>query len=244
MTISEQHTVTLDGRSISYALRRSNKARYARLEVGSESGLTVIIPARYQIDRVRLFLVRKHRWITEKLGKYGYINSAQMQPTLKPGDTVPFLGKSMRIETRESPNCAGDVFLNRQTLVVSVSPGNFRISIALEKWYREEAKKKIRVMVDGLCGRMGLSYNRLTLKGQKSIWGSCSPRHNLNFNWRLMMTPEPVIEYVLIHELAHLKEMNHSPRFWKIVEQYCPCWRDHRRWLREHARDLSRTLAA
>jgi predicted metal-dependent hydrolase len=244
MTTSEQHSVLLDGCSVHYTLKRSNRARYGRLEVGSESGLTVVVPAGYKIDRVRLFILPKHRWITEKLGKYGYLESTQKQQGLKPGDSLPYLGRNMRIETRESPDHAGDVRLCQQSLVVSVSPGNARINMALEKWYRDEAEKKIRIMVDGLCGRMGLSYNRVKLKGQRTIWGSCSPRHNLNFNWRLVMTPEPVIEYVLVHELAHLREMNHSPRFWKIVEQYCPRWREHRRWLREHAHDLSHTLAA
>jgi predicted metal-dependent hydrolase len=91
---------------------------------------------------------------------------------------------------------------------------------------------------------MGVSHNEIRLKGHRSLWGSCSRTRNLNFNWRLVMTPIPVIEYVVIHELAHLKEMNHSPRFWRIVESYCPEWRARRQWLTEHSQLLASTLAA
>ena len=89
---------------------------------------------------------------------------------------------------------------------------------------------------------MGLSYNRLIIKGQKTLWGSCSRKRNLNFNWRLMMALEPVIIYVVVHELAHLKFMNHSRKFWQLVEKYCPDWRQHRTWLRIHSTELNREL--
>jgi predicted metal-dependent hydrolase len=240
--LSEQHQFTINGRIVPYTLKRSTKAHFARLEVGSESGLTVVIPSTYQTQRVHLLLAKKQRWLTDKLGKYGHLELAGREPRVKAGDSVPYLGRNMKIETKENFETAGDVSMDEQSLVVSVRPGHSQISLALQKWYREEAQKKIGGMVEELSDRMNLTYNRVTLKGQKSIWGSCSCRHNLNFNWRLLMTPEPVIEYVLVHELAHLKEMNHSPKFWNIVERYCPDWKAHRKWLRDNAHDLAHTL--
>ena len=244
MTVSERRTFKINGRSIGYTLKRSNKARLARLEVGSESGLTVVVPAGYLEQKVQLLLTSKRRWIADKLGKYGYIESGRGEHRVQAGDSIPFLGRNIRIETKENAESAGNVCLGTEGIVVNVKPGHAQINVALEKWYREEAHRKITGMVEDLSARMGLTYNRVTLKGHRSIWGSCSKAHNLNFNWRLVMTPETIIEYFLVHELAHLREMNHSARFWTIVEKYCPDWRARRKWLRDHARELAHTIAA
>lgn len=91
---------------------------------------------------------------------------------------------------------------------------------------------------------MEVKHARITIRDQKTRWGSCSSRGNLNFNWRLVMAPPPIIDYVVIHELAHLIELSHSPRFWETVERYCPDHREHRRWLREHGPRLALLLTS
>ena len=87
-------------------------------------------------------------------------------------------------------------------------------------------------------GLMQVTFGGITVRDQKTRWGSCSARGNLNFNWRLILAPEPVLDYVVIHELAHRKEMNHSRRFWEIVEAVMPDYRNQRKWLREHGDQL------
>lgn len=242
MMTAQRRYATLDGLRVPYTFKRSSRARYVRIEVGSESGLTVVAPARRSLERVHQFIQQKQRWILEKLKKYGHVRSEKSPSQLKTGDTIPYLGRNMRIETRECSGRPEGVRLNRQGLVVSTAPGPNRVDLALEKWYRSEARKKISGMADEQCRVMGVTHNRITLKGHKSIWGSCSRKKNLNFNWRLMMAPEPVIRYVVIHEVAHLVEMNHSKRFWQIVERYCPDWHEHREWLRTHAAEINGTL--
>jgi predicted metal-dependent hydrolase len=88
--------------------------------------------------------------------------------------------------------------------------------------------------------RMGISYKRLSVKQQRTRWGSASAKRNLNFNRRLLWAPLEVLDYVIIHELAHLREMNHSKRFWRIVAEHCPAHKEHRRWLRTHGPGLMR----
>ena len=88
--------------------------------------------------------------------------------------------------------------------------------------------------------RMGVRYGRITVKDQKTLWGSCTRAGDLNFNWRLTLAPAPVLDYVVIHELCHLLEMNHSRRFWALVSRWCPEYRRHRRWLRANDRALRR----
>lgn len=201
-----------------------------------------MLPASYGRERARELVLKKRRWVVDKLGTLGPAGMQQRAP-LRTGDHLPYLGRSMRIETRESGAETGGVRLWEDRLVVWLAPGD-TLHLPLEKWYREQAKGKIEPMVNDLSRLMGLPYNRVTLKSQRTLWGSCSRKKNLNFNWRLIMTPEQVIEYVVIHELAHLRQMNHSPRFWQIVEKHCPGWREHRKWLREHSQELSRLLPA
>jgi predicted metal-dependent hydrolase len=113
------------------------------------------------------------------------------------------------------------------------------LNLILEWRYRTEAEKSIEDRVNQLCPQLGVSYNRLTIRGAKTRWGSCSKKRNLNFNWKLMMVPEPVIDCVIIDELAHLKEMNHSTNFWKLVGEHCPQWRRYRKWLKVHESKLA-----
>ena len=86
--------------------------------------------------------------------------------------------------------------------------------------------------------RMGISYGRITIRNQKTRWGSCSSVGNLNFNCTLVLAPPEVMDYVIIHELCHRKQMNHSPKFWAEVERFCPNHKTHRRWLKDHSKEL------
>jgi len=104
----------------------------------------------------------------------------------------------------------------------------------LEKWYRREAKAIILEKVNEFAKQMHVNYQEISIKDQKSRWGSCSSKKNLNFNWRIIMCPEPVCDYVIIHELCHLTHMNHSPNFWGLVEKYCPAYKQYKKWLKDN----------
>ena len=103
---------------------------------------------------------------------------------------------------------------------------------------KKEYKKKLRPVLEHRVAfyaeLMGVDYNRITVRDQKTRWGSCSARGNLNFNWKLILMPPEILDYVVVHELAHRLEMNHSARFWAQVERVLPDYRDRRRWLKEH----------
>lgn len=100
--------------------------------------------------------------------------------------------------------------------------------------YVEAARAIFNRKVKLFAEQMGVTYGRITIREQKTRWGSCSGKGNLNFNWRLILMPEPVLDYVVVHELAHRKEMNHSPRFYREVEQIMPDYREHQNWLRKN----------
>lgn len=112
------------------------------------------------------------------------------------------------------------------------------VQVPLVKWYRRRAQHYIISRTAYWSEKMGLSFNKIFIKDQDSRWGSCSSLRNLNFNWRIIMAPDEVIDYLLIHELAHLKEMNHSAAFWKLVSQYDPKYKLHRQWLKDNGKAI------
>ena len=108
----------------------------------------------------------------------------------------------------------------------------------LEKRYRQAAREYIPKRADYFAQRIGVSYERIRIAEQKTRWGSCSSRGTLSFNWKLMLAPPKVLDYVVVHELCHRKEMNHSPRFWKLVEEIIPDYKEYRKWLKENGNTL------
>jgi predicted metal-dependent hydrolase len=240
----EKRTTTINSQAITYTLRRSFKARRVRLEVSQRTGLTVIVPRSYSISRIPGLLKSKERWISRNLARFSQSQPLSAPRKLNRGDTVPYLGRDLELVKQE--NHHGDrVVLDGNKL--SISPDLFDNGLlepALEQWYRTEAAKLITERADKLSSEMGISYQRIVIRGQKTRWGSCSRKKNLSFNWKLIMAPGSVVEYVIIHELLHLKEMNHSKRFWELVARYCPSWRENKKWLKQHEADLTSKLCA
>lgn len=107
-----------------------------------------------------------------------------------------------------------------------------------EKELRKKAREKITELVKHYCLVYSLSYQKIFIKGHRSLWGSCSQKKNLNFNWRLILAPERILHYVVVHEVCHLREMNHSKNFWQLVELTVPEYRECRRWLIKNGRTL------
>jgi hypothetical protein len=103
---------------------------------------------------------------------------------------------------------------------------------ALERWYRRRARVEVAARLDAATRRAGTSYSRLTIRSQRTRWASCSSSGAMSFNWRLLLAPEPILDYVVEHEVAHLQVLDHSPRFWRLLASRCPEYREYERWLR------------
>jgi predicted metal-dependent hydrolase len=234
LTLVGKCDITLNGQTVSYSIKRSMIARHVRLEMCRETGLVVVIPKQYPIRQLPSLLQEKQRWVLRNLQKYREAETRAPRNEWARDNTLPYLGRHLELVQRQSDGGADNVKLEEELLVVSLAPTSNGPSSVLEGWYRSEAAKLIRSKADELGAQLGVTYGRLSIRGQRTRWGSCSPRGNLSFNWKLMMAPEAVIDYVVIHELAHLKEMNHSKRFWQLVAEHCTHWRKHKKWLRAH----------
>jgi predicted metal-dependent hydrolase len=109
---------------------------------------------------------------------------------------------------------------------------------ALERWYRRAARSEIAARLDRACEQAGLSYTRLTIRAQRTRWASCSRSGAMSFNWRLLLAPPEVLDYVVWHEVCHLQVLDHSPRFWALLARWCPDYRERSAWLRRHGQTL------
>ena len=132
------------------------------------------------------------------------------------------------------------VALRGGELRVALGPDT-RLEDALEAWYRRRAREEIAPRLDAAVARVGRSYTSLQIRGQRTRWASCSTSGAMSFNWRLLLAPPEILDYVIEHEVAHLDVQDHSDRFWDLLASRCPEWREHERWLRRHGHSLRLT---
>jgi len=238
-----KYDITLGGRTISYTLKRSSKARLIWLDIKRKTGLTVTVPQNYNIKFLHEYLNLNASWILRNISRYCTEMPSASATATRSVNTVSYLGKKLKITENHNACGLNAVTLEQNRLVVSLHSSGKNISAQeLQQWMRKQATRMINDKVAKFAEEMGLKYNRVVIRDQRSRWGSCSWLKNLNFNWRLIMAPEPVMDYVIIHELCHLKEMSHSPAFWELVARYCPHWHEHRDWLDNHCLEFKAQL--
>jgi hypothetical protein len=145
--------------------------------------------------------------------------------------TVPYLGRPLELVAEP-----GRTRAHRRGERLLVPAGDARP--ALERFYRRAARTEIRERLDRATALAGVPYSGLDIRAQRTRWASCSPSGRMSFNWRLMLAPEHVLDYVVWHEVCHLEVLDHSPRFWALLERYWPGYRDDRRWLARNGATL------
>ena len=144
---------------------------------------------------------------------------------------MPYLGETLHLRPER-----GRTRVHRRGDVLLVPAGEARP--ALERWYRRQARLEIAPRLDAATARAGTKYSGLTIRGQRTRWASCSSTGGMSFNWRLLLAPEAVLDYVVEHEVCHLEVMDHSPRFWTLMAARVPDWRAHSAWLRRYGSTL------
>jgi predicted metal-dependent hydrolase len=238
-----KYDITLNGQPVSYTLKRSSKARLIWLNIKRQTGLTITVPYCYNLKFLPEYLESNSKWILRNLAKHCHEVPDSSVTDIHPVNTISYLGKCLTVTQNRSSQGLTAVKMEQNELIISLntSAGN-PSSQELEHWLKVQATKLINDKVNIFSRQMGLIYNRVVIRDQRSRWGSCSCLKNLNFNWRLIMAPEPVLDYVIIHELCHLKEMSHSGSFWDLVARYCPQWHEHRNWLDNHCIELNTQL--
>jgi predicted metal-dependent hydrolase len=213
---------------ISYTVRRSERARRVRVMVDQVRGVEVVLPRR-AAEREAAAAIRELRpWIERRVAE---LERARAVVAAR-GDHVPYLGAALRLVVQP-----GRARAHRQGDELLVPDGAAQRP-AIERFYRRAAHLEVGSRLDRACAEVGASYSRLTIRGQRTRWASCSRSGAMSFNWRLLLAPEPVLDYVVWHEVCHLEVMDHSPRFWGLLAERWPGYEEQVRWLRRHGATL------
>jgi predicted metal-dependent hydrolase len=223
--------------SIAYRIRRSERARHARILVDA-GGVEVVVPRRFPLHEVEPFVEEKRAWIERTLRRMRETDAELPRARLEHGGQAGYLGELLRLAVRVDPGRRREhVARHGDELRVALPPGT-PLRDALERWYRRRARVEVAPRLDAACARAGTSYSGLQIRGQRTRWASCSSTGAMSFNWRLLLAPAEILDYVVEHEVAHLQLLDHSPRFWRLLAARCPDWREREAWLRRHGHAL------
>ena len=210
---------------------RNARARRYLLRLRPDGTARVTIPHGGSRAEARAFVERNRGWLEKQF----LLHQARprLAATWKVGSEIWFRGKLVRIESA----AIGDISFGLEILIVKDAAADLRP--AVEKHLRQIAARELPPRLLEFSARHQISVTRIVVRNQKSRWGSCSRRGTISLNWRLVQTPDFVCDYILLHELAHRRHMNHSDRFWSEVERLCPDFRTAEHWIKTH-RDFLR----
>ncbi len=211
-----------------YTVRRSSRARRVSVSVDPLGGVEVVLPTRCAEREAVAAIDELRPWIDRRLAEVARARAV----VCARGQTVPYLGELLRLVPER-----GRTRAHRHGDALRVPAGD-RQQPAIERFYRRAAAGEVGTRLDRACELAGTSYARLEIRSQRTRWASCSPRGTMSFNWRLLLAPEPVLDYVVWHEVCHLEVMDHSRRFWALLESRCPGYREQKRWLRVNGASL------
>jgi predicted metal-dependent hydrolase len=220
------------GRILPLRIVESDRARRLTLRIDADGrGLRVTVPPGIAGSEIERFLSRHQTWLEQRLAK------VPDRPHVRPGVKIPLRGVPHLI--RHEPT-RGTVTLSRDEAgpVIIVHGDRRHLPRRLADFLKREAKREIEVLVAKHSTAIGKRARAIRFKDTSSRWGSCTSDGNLSFSWRIMMAPPVVINYLVAHEVAHLKEMNHGPRFWKLCKELCPDTDRCKDWLKRNGSAL------
>jgi len=225
---------------LEYQIVRSAARKKLTITVERDREIIVHAPEGASEEAVRRVVDAKRQWILAKLRhpqKYQDRPHAPGKEVVN-GESAPYLGRDYRIEVTET--ASGEIELSRLFLVPAAHQAKRRA--VLRDWYIARAKEKILARVEQHARELGVEFTAAKIVDNRYRWGSCTVNDSVNFNWRLIKAPMFVIDYVIVHELAHLIESNHTPRFWSIVRAHTSTMEKAKAWLKEHGQVLEEVV--
>ena len=205
-----------------YLVRRVPRGRRLKVRIDSVNGLEVLLPAGAPMRAAAAAVAELAPWIERQLAAREALRARLREPGV-----VPYLDERLALIPQEGRTRVHRVGV---TLLVPAGEGAHG---AIERWYRRAAREEIGRRLDVASAASAVPYTRLAIRNQRTRWASCAGG-TMSFNWRLLLAPERVLDYVVWHEVCHLEVADHSPRFWGLLESRLPGWREPARWLREN----------
>ena len=209
---------------IPYSVRRSDRARRVRVVVDPRGEVEVVLPRRVPQREAAAAVVELRPWIERRLAE----TEAARAAVAARGSALPYLGKTLL--ARREP---GRTRAHRRADTLLYGDRE-----QIERWYRRMARDEVVPRLDDAAAALGVDYASVRIAGQRTRWGSCSTTGAMSFNWRLLLAPPDILDYVVWHEACHLVHMDHSRRFWSLLERHRPNYRTPRRWLKDNGAKL------
>lgn len=235
-----KHIILIGGRPLKYRIRRNRRSRRVRVNVSPREGVVVVIPWRVALKEVPAILEEFGPWLQEKADQCRCWQGPEVKQYAS-GSRVFVLGHPRTLELRALPagRSRPRISLEDDRLVMVLPPGDiWDPRPALEKWLRALARQELNERVDHWSDRTGLYPDRVIVGDRRTRWGSCSSQGTLSFCYRLIMALPEVLDSVVIHELCHLRHLDHGPRFYALFGRHCPLHEEASAWLRRHHEDL------
>lgn len=236
--------IQIGERTLAYRLKRSPRRRTVAISIHPEQGLVVYSPSRLSHKWLEEVLLQKAGWILSKTQEAEDAKALIAAPRWESGGSLPYQGMGYSLRVTHDPAPTG-VRIEQDEMVLNLPyelpllVGPDRIRTEILDWYRDQARKVLHNRVNFFQQLTGLKARVVRIKDQKRRWGSCSADGALNFNWRLILAPPDILDYVVVHELCHLRMLNHSPAFWRLVGNVLPDFQERKTWLRHNGLFLS-----
>ena len=216
---------------------RTSRRKTASVKV-DDGKVSVVVPEKLADSRIEELVNKKSRWIKEKLLIHSESRPVKPKEYVS-GECFTYIGRNYRLKviTDSTPS----VKLVGGRLVATLPDGSKnpeKVCNALTQWYRTHAEKRLQQKVKRYAKIIGIEPVSVGIKSFKSRWGSCSVKGEILFNWKIIIAPNRIIDYLVVHELCHLKRHDHSPEFWKCVERVIPDYLECKEWLKENGRGL------
>lgn len=237
-------TVRLGETSVAYTVRVSKRARRVSIRYSQRDGLEVVYPQGISSPAPEALILEKSAWVLANRERFRDAAKSLPARAYQDGEVFYVLGEPFTLSIRIDPGTRRATVKRCGKSLALLTPNCSEIADlaargkAVEAYYRELARAYLPARVGELAAVHGFQYEKVRVKNQKTRWGSCSAKGNINLNLRLMMAPKAAIDYVIVHELCHLRVLNHSPAFWSLVEYCFPDYRRWRAWFNEHGARL------
>lgn len=215
---------------------RTNRIKTATVKV-DEGKVSVVIPMNLSDSRIKELVTKKTRWIREKILLHRQSAPSKSKEYVS-GESFTYLGRNYRLKV-ETGKTRSVKLKNGKLIVTLPKKSSDKIQEAMTQWYREHAEQKLREKSERYAKLIGVQPKSVSIKTFKSRWGSCHKNGDVQFNWKIVIAPNRIVDYVVVHELCHMMQHNHSPNFWKCVEKYFPEYLECKEWLMNNGKYLS-----
>lgn len=218
-------------------IKRSNRVKSVTITV-EESSVLVAVPRLLELERIKKLLKNKKQWIKEKVALHHEAQPKSNKEFVS-GECFSYLGRNYRLKVNQGYYKPAKLINGRFSVTLFAGTDNADlIKESLLAWYEKHAEIKFNEKVKRYSDIMNVKYNSVGIKNYKSRWGSCTAEGDITFNWKVIMAPNRIVDYVVVHELCHLIHHDHSPKFWREVERFMPDYLECKEWLKHNGARL------